>query len=71
MVTLPNGKKSVGCKWVFIIKHKANGTIDRYKARLVAKGFTYTFGVDYQETFAPMAKMNTIRVLLSLAANLD
>ncbi|KAM1099889.1 hypothetical protein ACFX15_006201 [Malus domestica] len=69
VVPLSKGKKSVGCKWVFTIKHKADGTIDRYKARLVAKGFTETFGVDYQETFAHVAKMNTIRVFLSLAAN--
>ena len=47
LVLLPNGKKTVGCKWVFSIKHKADGSIERYKARLVAKGYTQTYGIDY------------------------
>ena len=58
LVEQPHGKNAVGCKWVFTIKLKANGSIDRYKARLVAKGFTQTYGIDFQETFAPIAKMN-------------
>jgi hypothetical protein len=71
LVKLPNGKKVVGCKWVFTIKHKADGYVERYKVRLVAKGFTQTSGIDYEETFAPVSKMNSIRVLLSIAVNLD
>ena len=47
LVSLPDGKKTVGCKWVFTIKYKADGSIDRYKARLVAKGYTQTYGIDY------------------------
>ena len=71
LVSLPEGKKNVGCRWVFTNKQKLDGLIDKCKARLVARGFTQTHGVDYEATFALVAKINTIRVLLSLAANLD
>ena len=68
---LPHGKNLIGCKWIFTIKTKADGSIERYKVRLVAKRFTQTYGIDYEETSTSVAKLNTIRILLSLAANLD
>ena len=69
VVDLPREKKVVGCKWVFTIKSKTDGNVERYKATRVAKGFTQTYGIDYQETFAPVAKINSIRVLFSFVVN--
>lgn len=68
---LPLGKKAVSSRWLFTIKYLSNGDVERYKARLVARGFTQTYGDDYTETFAPVAKLHTVRVVLSLATNLD
>lgn len=56
------------CKWIIKIKTKSDGSIDRYKARLVAKGYTQEYGVDYEETFARVAKMKTIRTFISFTA---
>jgi transposase InsO family protein len=71
LAVLPTGRKSVGCKWVFRTKKDSSGEVVRHKARLVAKGFSQVAGVDFLETFAPVAKFNTIRCILALGAALD
>ena len=71
LVPLPKGKKTIDCKWVYTMKPKADGSINRYKARLVTKGYTQKYRVDYQETFTPVAKPNTISILISIAVNRD
>jgi hypothetical protein len=69
LVQLPKGKKTVGCKWVFTVKQTPEGKVERYKARLVAKGYSQTYGIDYDEIFAPVTKMSTVRTIISCAVN--
>ena len=67
MVDLPLGQSVVGCRWVYKIKTKVDGFVERYKARLVAKGFTQEYDIDYEETFAPVARHTSIRYLIAVA----
>ncbi|GAA0150908.1 hypothetical protein LIER_09743 [Lithospermum erythrorhizon] len=71
LVDLPIGKWVVGCKWVFVVKTNPDGSIARLKARLVSKGYAQTYGVDYLDTFAPVAKLTSVRLFISLATTYD
>lgn len=67
LVPPPLNGNVIGCKWVFRVKRKLNGSVDKYKARLVSKGFHQRPGVDFRETFSPVVKPATIRTVISLA----
>jgi hypothetical protein len=69
LVPLPKGKNVIGCKWVYKVKHNSDGSISMYKARLVAKGYAQTHGIDYEETFAPIAKMATVKAVIVVATS--
>ena len=71
IVNLPPIKKPIGCRWVFTVKYLSDDNIERYKARLGAQGYNQTDGIDKNENFAPVAKMNTIRILIALAVQLN
>ena len=68
MVDLPSRKFAIGCKWVYKIKTRSDGTIDRYKARLVAKGFTQEYVIDYEETFAQVARLSSVKTFIAISA---
>ncbi|XP_070667863.1 uncharacterized protein [Malus domestica] len=68
LAILLKGHKAIGVKWVYKTKKNANGEVERYKARLVAKGYSQSAGIDYDEVFAPVVQLETIRLLISLAA---
>jgi hypothetical protein len=69
LVPSASGQNVIDCKWVYKVKRKADGTVERYKARLVAKGFKQRYGIDYEDTFSPIVKAATICVVLSLAVS--
>ncbi|WJZ99277.1 hypothetical protein VitviT2T_017734 [Vitis vinifera] len=68
LVTLPPEQSVVGCKWIYKIKTRSDGSVERYKTRLVAKGFTQEYGIDYEETFATVARISSVRALLVVVA---
>ena len=62
LVELPPGRKAIGCKWVFKVKHRMDGRVERFKARIVAKGYAQKYGIDYDEIFSPVVRFSSIRI---------
>ena len=67
LTVLPPGKKAISCKWVYKVKTNSDGSLERYKARLVARGFDQKFGSDYDETFCPFIRQESLRTLVALS----
>jgi hypothetical protein len=66
LVALPKDKKSIGCKWVYKVKHNADKFVNIYRARLVAKGYAQTYGIDYEDTYSLVAKMTTVKAIIAM-----
>ena len=71
MVDLPENKNVIGLKWIFKTKFAADGSLQKHKARLVAKGYAQQYGIDFEETFSPIARFETVRLVLTLVAQLQ
>jgi hypothetical protein len=71
LVDLPKGRKAIGLKWVYKLKHDEHGEIVKHKARLVAKGYVRRKGIDFDEVYAPVARMESVCIMLILAAHLS
>jgi hypothetical protein len=69
LVPPQKGMNIIGCKWVYKVKRKVDGSLDRYKARLIAKGFKQQYGIDYEDTFSPIVKAATIRIIMSIVVS--
>ena len=69
LIDLPHDKSVVGCKWLFKIKTRFDGFIERYKTRLAAKGFTQKYDINYEETFTPVACLSSVHTLLAVATS--
>lgn len=67
LVELLEGKEPIGCKWLYKPKFKVDGSVDKYKIGYVGKGYSQKEGIDYEETFSPVAMLNTIRMLITFA----
>ena len=70
LVPLPTGKKAIDCCWMFAVKFNPDGSVARLKARLVAKGYAQTYGVDYSDSFSPVAKLTFVHLFISLMPRL-
>jgi hypothetical protein len=68
LTKVPHDKKNIRTKWIYKTKYNSDGSVERHKERLVAKGFTNRYGIDYEETFAPVARQENVRMMISLAS---